>query len=116
VSTSNSGPESYSVGQIALFIAGVVLVSFLAREAGPQWHQDLWKSVLNASPSVSQGDVALCFYLRDATVVGGTALEGLVADANDGQLIGLAAAAFATTKGTPQRNAAVARCRAIGAL
>ena len=85
----------------AAFVVGVV-VAGCAEPAGPR---------------VSQGDVALCVYMRDAApVVFNRDLDRLLADATDGQLIGLASASRAKLKGSPERNAAVARCRAIGAL
>lgn len=63
----------------------------------------------------SQGDIALCFYLRDIEWVDRASLDRLVPNATDGQLIGLATAAFDRSSGAAVRKSADARCRTLGA-
>lgn len=69
-------------------------------------------------PRASQGDIALCYYVRDSEFVGLKARGegGLLDDATDGQLIGRAIVAERTPRGSAERNAVVARCRELGAL
>jgi hypothetical protein len=66
----------------------------------------------------SQGDIAVCVFVRDTAPVFLKSRNqgGIIDDATDGELIGLALAASGTPKGSPQRNAVLARCREIGAF
>lgn len=71
-------------------------------------------------PRASQGDIALCVYVRGLSQSEAVALKargegGMLDDVSDGQLVGLAWVANFKLAGS-ERNALLARCRELGAL
>ena len=68
----------------------------------------------------SQGDIALCVYVRGLSAGEDVRLKargegGMLDDVTDGELIGLAWVANLKRSGS-ERTAVLARCRAIGAV
>jgi len=96
------------LGHVRRVVAGVLCLAMLAG-CGPTGP---------VGPRASQGDIALCFYVRDSEFVNlkSRGEGGLLDDAKDGQLIGRAIVAERTPRGSAERNAVVARCRELGAF